>query len=468
MTLRTRLLAGCALIFVVVVAAGVFTVQAQRSQLYNQVDDRLTATPIPPEVRAPPTDRAPARPEAREVDSDNISEVYVATLSDDDGVQAVIRGQLLEDAPELDQLTQAAPTEITIFTADGVDGISTFRVLFLPSNETSVDVIVAVPIDDVDDSIRQLALTFAGAAALILLTLVLVASWVNRFGLRPISTITDVAEGISSGDHDRRADVGDDSTEAGRLGHAFNVMLDERDRSDARLREFVSNASHELRTPLTSIRGYLDLYAAGGFREPDELDDAIRRMQAEAERMNLLVEDLLVLAKFDEEQPLDFTQVRLDTLAEDVATLALAAHPERQIGVEADTPVEATVDRLRLHQALAAVVDNAVRHTPADASIRISVTTSGDNVELAVIDNGPGLTAEDAATVFDRFSRGDRSRARRTGGSGLGLSIAQTILRAHGGNISTASTPGGGATFIFTLPSHRERSVAATEASGRT
>ena len=163
----------------------------------------------------------------------------------------------------------------------------------------------------------------------------------------------------------------DDATEAGRLGHAFNVMLDERDSSETRLRQFVSNASHELRTPLTSIRGYLDLYAAGGFRNPGELDDAMRRLQVEAVRMNLLVEDLLVLAKFDEVQSLDITTFPLDEMVHDVVALARAAHPIREIHVDAPDPIEVNADHLRLHQALAALVDNAVRHTPDDSTIRV-------------------------------------------------------------------------------------------------
>ena len=354
--------------------------------------------------------------------------------------------------PDLQTLLDDLLTESTLLTADGVDGMSTFRVLFLPANEQSFGAIIAVPIDDVEDTIRQLTYTFAGVAGLILLVLILIASWVNRFGLRPIGAMTDVAEAISSGERDRRADIDSDSTEAGRLGLAFNVMLDERDASETRLRQFVSNASHELRTPLTSIRGYLDLYAAGGFRQPGELDDALRRMQAEAERMNLLVEDLLLLAKFDEEQPLDITTVRVDTLARDVAALTLAAHPDRPVFVEAQDEIEVSADRLRLHQALAALVDNAVRHTPDDSSIEISVARTDGGVELSVSDSGPGLSHDEASAVFDRFSRGDQSRARKTGGSGLGLSITQAIVHAHGGEISVTATPGHGATFTIALP----------------
>ena len=241
------------------------------------------------------------------VDNESISDLYVAVLTPDGVLRPVIEGQLLADVPDVQSLVDEPPAATTFITTDGVDGTSTFRVMFLPGTATSLDAIVAVPVDDVEDTIRQLTYTFVGVAGLILIVLIVIDSWVNRFGLRPISAMTDVAEAISSGERDRRAEVDDDATEAGRLGHAFNVMLDERDSSETRLRQFVSNASHELRTPLTSIRGYLDLYAAGGFRNPGELDDAMRRLQVEAVRMNLLVEDLLVLAKFDEVQPLDIT-----------------------------------------------------------------------------------------------------------------------------------------------------------------
>lgn len=468
MTLRTRLLIGFTMIFVVVIGAGVFTVRSLGDQMYDQIDDRLLSTPLPPGSRADrpvnpgvDADEAPAdgldRGAAQPVDNDSISDLYVALLTSDNDVRPTIEGQLLNDVPDLESLIDNLPVEPTLTTVDGVDGDAVFRVLFLPGTQTALSAIVAVPLDGVEDTIRQLTYTFIGVGGLVLLTLILIAYWVNRFGLRPIAAMTDVAEAISSGDRDRRADVDSDSTEAGRLGAAFNVMLDERDGTELRLRQFVSNASHELRTPLTSIRGYLDLYAAGGFRGPGELDDAIRRLQIEAARMNLLVEDLLVLAKFDEEQPLDITTVRIDDMVRDVVALALAAHPDRQISIEPLEPIEVDADRLRLHQALAAIVDNAIGYTPDGSLIRLGAVSANGHVELSVIDAGPGLTDDEAATVFDRFSRGDRSRARTTGGSGLGLSITRAIVDAHGGDITVTATPGAGATFTIVLPTRTTR-----------
>lgn len=461
MKLRTRLLLGFAVIFVVVIAAGFFTVAAQRSRLYQQIDDRLIATPLPQETRvrlgagtatggqAP---RAGAPGAASRVDGESISDLYVAVLTSEGLLRPMIEGQLLTDVPDLEIFVEAVPTSTTFITTAGVNGTSTFRAVLLPGNATSLAAIVAVPVDGVDDAIRQLSFIFLAVAGVILLVLILIASWVSRLGLRPLTAMTDVSEAVSSGERHRRADVANDATEAGRLGHAFNLMLDERDKSEARLRQFVSNASHELRTPLTSIRGYVDLYQAGGFRNPGELDDAMRRLEFEAERMNRLVEDLLVLAKFDEEHSLDISKVLLNEMIVDVVALATAAHPRRDITIDAPTPITVDGDHFQLHQALTALVDNAVQHTPEHSTIQVAASRTGSHVVLSVVDSGHGLTASEADVVFDRFSRGDRSRTRKTGGSGLGLSITQAIVHAHNGEISVTSTPGQGATFTITLP----------------
>ncbi len=458
MTLRTRLWVGFATIVVLVIVAGALAVSAQRRQLHDQIDDRLLATPLPPGTRAPPEPgargAAPVPASPQRVDDESISDLYVAVLNPDRTIRPVTIGLLLDDAPELASLRASPPAAITFRTVDGTDGRSRFRVLFLPGTDDALDAVVAVPIDDVEDTLRRLTLMFVGLAALVTVASLAIVSWVSRHGLRPLNEMTQVAEAISAGERDRRAEVVDHATEAGRLGTAFNVMLDERDRSEARLRRFVSNASHELRTPLTSIRGYVDLYRSGGFRDDGQLDDAMRRVQFEAERMNHLVEELLLLAKFDEETPLELTEVRLDDVAGDVAALTLAAHPEREIHVESPHSVAVTADRFRLHQAITALVDNAVRHTPATSPITIRAELVDEHALVSVIDQGPGLTDDEIAVVFERFHRGDASRSRATGGSGLGLAIARSIVEAHGGDLAVTSSPGDGATFTMRLPTH--------------
>ncbi len=446
------------MVLVALLTAGAFVVVSQRAQLNEQIDEQLLATPLPNAVRQRPrTDVSaapapPARPEP-ETDTANLSDLFVAVIDVQGQPRTVLEGQLLEDMPSIQSVIESPPAENELATVQGVNGVSTFRVRYEPATDESFAAVLALPVDDVNAAIRQLTLTLLGVAAAIALVLALIGSWVSRFGLRPISEMTDVAEAISSGERDRRVEEQVASTEAGRLAQSFNLMLDERDASDARLHQFVSNASHELRTPLTSIRGYLDLYVAGGFRKPGEFDDVVRRLQTEAERMNLLVDDLLVLANFDEQQPLDASQVDLAPMLRDVAALAEAAHPERRIDVSAlPDSIEARVDRLRLHQAVAGLVGNAISHTPDDASISIAVQASAGRAQIVVADTGPGLTETEAATVFDRFARGDSSRARSTGGSGLGLSITKAIVEAHGGTISVEPTPGRGASFVIDLP----------------
>lgn len=466
MTLRTRLLLGLGVVFLVIVAAGVFTVRTQRAQLYDEVDTQLTTTPLPPQMRS----RVPPVPPGADnppIDEESISDLYLATIDDSGALRVAVRGQRLADVPDLDaadldELVASPGGFSEIRTVEGVAGQSTFRVQFIAGTDTAPPTIIAVPIDDIEDTIDQLTYTLLAVAALVAVVLVLIGVWVNRFGIRPIEEMTDTADAIAGGDRTRRAEGYDSGTEAGRLATAFNVMLDERDATEQRLRSFVSDASHELRTPLTSIRGYLDLYAQGGFRQPGQLDDAVRRMQGEAARMTLLVEDLLMLAKFDEERPLDLAPFDLGEMVRDVAELAMAAHPERSIAVDDPESVEFVGDRLRLHQALAGLVDNAIVHTPDDASISVGVAADEAAVSISVVDTGSGVPVDVGAAVFDRFTRGDDSRARTTGGSGLGLAIVKSIVEAHDGEISVESTRkdgdhGNGATFRMTFP-RRNRS----------
>ena len=276
--------------------------------------------------------------------------------------------------------------------------------------------------------------------------------WVERLGLRPIRRLTETADAIAAGDRTQRAGEADPRTEAGKLAHAVNVMLDERDADEERRRRFVADASHELRTPLTSIRGYLDLYSDGRFTEAAQVDDMVRRMSRETSRMQDLADDLLLLANLDEHRALRHDEVDLARLMDDVAHDAHAVQPGRDISVDVPgSPIVVTGDLFRLQQAVGALVDNALTHTTVDVHIRLVVRPVPNGVEMVVADNGPGLTQADAERVFDRFYRGDESRSRRAGGSGLGLAIAQSIVEAHGGTIELDTGPGRGCRFTIRL-----------------
>lgn len=451
MTLRRRLTLGLLLLLAVFVTGAVVTVVVLRGHLYDQIDAQLDSTPLP---APPPEDRpeAPPIPAADEDREEPVSGLYIAQVAADQTVSVRISGQRLIDTPDLAGLLADPPQGEELRTVDGVLGESSFRVRYVPANRDQQPMIIALPLDDVSATLRQLIYTSVGIAVLLAAVSAILSSWVGRFGLKPISEMTATADAIAAGDTTTRADSYGDATEAGRLASAFNLMLDERDQADTMLRSFVSNASHELRTPLTSIGGYLDLYEQGAFREPGQLDDVVRRMRNESERMNLLVEDLLLLARFDEEQPLEIAPVDVPLLLNDAAASAQAAHPDRSIAVAESSvgDLHVQADRLRIQQAVASLVHNAVAHT--DAAVVLDAQTTDEDVKISVTDDGPGLAAQDAALVFDRFYRTDASRSRRAGGSGLGLSIVKSIAEAHGGTVSVITDVGQGARFTISLP----------------
>lgn len=450
MTLRARLLLVTALILVVVVAGAALILRTQQAFLIGQIDDQLlVARPLfggPPSVTPlEPPDPSDGSPDAP------VSDLYVAVI-DDGALVPLIEGQLLEDLPDIDPDGIDQPVGEP-FTVDGFGGESRFRAVLAQLNETEPVALIARPLDEVDRAVDRLRWALIGGGTAIITVILLAMWWIQRLGLRPVARVTAVAEAIADGDRSQRVEASDTRTEAGRLATAFNVMLDERDASEGHLRRFVADASHELRTPLTSIRGYLDLYREGGFRGTGELDDVIRRMRQESSRMQDLVEDLLLLAKLDEHRPLRHEEVDLGQLLDDAATDARAVEPDRSIIVNTpNPPVRALGDPYRLQQVASVLVSNALLHTPNDAEIRLTAARTAQDALIVVSDDGPGLTADDARHVFERFYRGDQSRTRRTGGSGLGLAIAKSIVDAHGGSISLDTNPGEGCTFTVRVP----------------
>ena len=222
--------------------------------------------------------------------------------------------------------------------------------------------------------------------------------------------------------------------------------------SEERMRRFITDASHELRTPLTTIRGFAELYRQGAARDVSML---LSRIESEASRMGLLVDDLLLLARLDVHRPLEHDRVDLLALSSDAVHDAQAMDPSRTITLEVfdgpGTP-EVLGDEPRIRQVLSNLVANALQHTPDTADVTLRVGTVADNAVIEVVDKGPGMSAHDASRVFERFYRTDSSRARASGGTGLGLSIVDSLVRAHGGRVGVTTAPGEGCCFQVTLP----------------
>lgn len=453
MSLRTRLVTGVSFALVLVIGLAVAAVAIQRDQLLDQLDDQLIA--IAPLER--PVDDPVARPGGGAAQPGSgrqpISDVYIAAVGVDGSVDVVVEGQLLDDVADTSRFAGEPVTERTFATVDSLDGSMRFRVLADPTPEGTATLVIAIPTTDVDQTIDRLVTTFILGSLAIAVTLGAVAWWVWQLGIRPLTKMTDTADAIASGDRSQRVPERNDATEAGQLATALNTMLDQRDQAEDRLRQFVSDASHELRTPLTSIRGYLEIYTNGGFRDPGQLDDAVRRMTDESDRMAGLVENLLHLARLDEEQPLVLEATDIGELVRDVCADASTARPGRDIAAEAPERGELvlTVDRQKVRQMLAGLVENALVHGP-EATVEVRARATATELQLSVVDTGPGLAPDEAERVFDRFYRGDASRSRLSGGSGLGLAIARLVARRHGGDITLATAPGAGCDFTISLP----------------
>jgi len=334
-------------------------------------------------------------------------------------------------------------------------------------------VLVATNLSDVDATVAQMTRVEIAVDSAVGAALVLIGYAIVRTALRPLTQIEAAAEAISAGDLSRRVSGGHPKTETGRLSAALNGMLGQietafsaRERSEAaardserRMRQFVADASHELRTPLTSIRGFAELYRQGA-ADSRQVPDLIRRIEQEAVRMGVLVEDLLMLARLDQQRPLALDRVHLAALVAESIAGARARDPGRSIELKVEPAPgggEPVVigDETRLRQALDNLLDNALRHTPQDARVSVRVRPGPAQFLLEVADTGPGLSADEAAHVFERFYRADPARTRTANGdrgSGLGLAIVAAITAAHGGAASVHTAPGQGAVFRLSLP----------------
>ena len=412
------------------------------------------------------------------------------------GVDFALEARVLDASGDLplspsvvEQYGRPTLPDVDVGTLTGVDRTTvgssqrgaTWRAVVLPvtgttDGEKSVVgyVTLAEPLGEVQDAVRRAALLLWSSAVAILVIGVVVGTWAVNRSLRGLREIETTAAQIADGDLSQRVPPAPETTEVGRLGAALNSMLaqietafDARTRSEDRMRRFVADASHELRTPLAAIRGYGELYRMGALTEKDQVDDTMRRIEQSATRMGGLVEDLLALARLDEDRPGRTSPVDLAVLATDAAHDLRAIDPTRQVRVGAldgadatgEDELPATVvrgDEARLRQVLANLVGNVARHTPAGTPAEIAVGRQGDHVVVEVRDHGPGIAPEHARRVFERFYRVDASRTREGngtgGGAGLGMAIVAAIVDAHRGDVAISPTPGGGATVRVSLP----------------
>ncbi|MEU5768213.1 HAMP domain-containing sensor histidine kinase [Streptomyces asoensis] len=379
-------------------------------------------------------------------------------------------GDVPADADDLTALAAAqtaAGTEVLSTAHLAGKGVYRLRACAV---EPGVVLVSGAPMDDLEDTVRHLITIQVVTFGLALLALVVFGRALLRRGLKPLSDMAHTAHGIASHDLTEsasrlplRADAPGGGPEVEELRTAFNTMLQHIDDSlavraeaEQRLRRFVADASHELRTPLMSVRGYADLFQYAAANAPQERDKHLARLRAEAARMGFLLDDLLLLARLDAaevETPLRMEDADLVELVEQAADAFRASHPGHALTVApGPAAVPLRMDPHRIRQVLDNLLTNAAVHTPAGTPVRVAVCVSSGRARVSVSDQGPGIPPGDRERVFDRFYRVDKARSRDRGGSGLGLSVARSLARAHGGALELDEAAGA-TVFRLTLPS---------------
>lgn len=475
MTLRLRLV--LAIVVLVTIALGIFgfaTYSLYARSLYGRLDDQIrTATPFvsrrlaelagletrPPGVPGRSTTQrpgpgpgpGPAPPTV--VPPDAFGEL----VGTDGTVLSSIQLAGSDSQPDLPEALPADP-EGTFATVGSRSGTGEWRVLSTAADQAgAAAVVLAVPLTEVHTSLEHLLLVEV-VAGICLVLIAAAGSWVilSR-GLRPLEHMATSARSISAGDLSGRVTPAGDGTEVGELGLALNTMLGgieqafrERDATEQKLRQFLSDAAHELRTPLTSIQGFAELSRMGADAAPVDPALAARRIEEETARMKTLVDDLTLLARLDETKAVDHVPLDLAVLAADACSDAVAVDPARAVTLVAPEPVVVEGDRDHLRQAIANLMTNALKHTPAGTPVVVGARRdSGGWATLTVRDHGPGIPPDARARVFDRFWQAD---AARTGtGSGLGLSIVAAIASEHAGTISVDDPEDGAGGTVFSL-----------------
>ena len=366
--------------------------------------------------------------------------------------------------------TQSDGPQAAFFTAASIkSGGPAFRVetTQITNPDFAGDqLVVAEPIGDTTNTLHTLLLIELAVTAGALVLALAGGWWLVRLGLRPLEDVERTAESIAAGNLDQRVPGAGDTTEVGRLARALNVMLERiqaafsarvasearLQESDRHLRQFVADASHELRTPIAAVSAYAELFERGAGQHAEDLPRVFRGIRSETARMERLVNDLLVLARYDEGVPVQIVPTELVGLVADAVHTAGTVGPQWPVHFTATRPVEVMGDPTRLRQVIDNLLANVRAHTPEGTTATVRVEQEGSTAEIVVKDTGPGMPSEDAARVFERFYRADASRVRGQGGSGLGLSIVAAIVAAHGGTVSATSSPGEGMAVTVRIP----------------
>ncbi len=408
---------------------------------------------------------------------------YYVGFHFDDGSKAD-QNRTGQDKPVYPNFTLAEAVALNgkVFTAPSSDGGAPWRITVIapqkfnfglsdqPQNRPEYVgyVVVGLPYEALNLTLERLAVVIAGVAILAVTLGTMIAYWTVTRSFRPLGRVEKTAAAIAAGDLSRRVEIENPATEVGRLSGSLNTMLAHiehafaaRTASEKKMRRFVADASHELRTPLVTIRGFSELYRHGAIQTPEDVGTAMSRIESEAKRMGELVEDLLMLARIDEQRPLQLKPVDLLIIGHDAVLDARATARDRTFAVVGldggpGTPAPSVGDEAKLRQVVANLMGNALRYTPEGSPIEIMVGTRAEGAAtysvIKIRDHGPGISEEEAPKVFERFYRADSSRDRNTGGSGLGLAIVSALVASHEGTVRLEQTPGGGATLAIELP----------------
>ena len=466
-SLRNRLILAAMVLTAVAISASDFAANAAlRSYLISQVDKELIEISSGSLLRL---DRAGIESENSDEDSDSPftefrplrgvpTSASVSLLDIDGKLIGRIGGDLSQKqiavfGMSVDQVKAKGTAPFTI-EGQGNDPDVRAVVQILPTGLGSV--VVANSLADVDRTLQRLGFFFLILGLIALTAVGLVSRWIIAISLKPLEQVEETAEAIAGGDLSARLPAAKPDTEVGRLTTALNTMLarieesfEARVNSESKLRRFVADASHELRTPLTAIRGFAELHRQGAVVGEVNTKELVGRIEKESIRMSTLVEDLLLLARLDQSREMTQEPVDLNTLLTEAVASAKAAGPNHLIELSLPSAeVFVLGDPQRIHQVVANLLANARTHTPDDSQIKVALDQGIAETIISVSDNGPGLSEDDQERIFERFFRADPSRARTSGeGSGLGLSIVDAVMQAHGGYVSVQSKLGDGATF---------------------